>query len=135
MHVYSVASKQVAGMEQLFEQYRPQYVVLHAIAQVTPCTLDQQPVQAQLPRYTTTTHGECTFTSSSDIIQHRNLECVITSDTSRVMATRKCCLNRRSPYKSYRSPLPKIKRRARTGLESTSVVSLPPPVANVITTI
>ena len=72
-------------------------------------TPDQQPVQAQLPRCTTTTHGDCTFASSSDIIQHRNLECVITSDTSRAMATRKRCLNRRSPYKSYRSPLPKIK--------------------------
>ena len=42
-HSYArIFCKEVADMEQLFKQYRPQYVVLHAIAQVTPCRWTHQ---------------------------------------------------------------------------------------------
>lgn len=77
----------------------------------------------------TTTNGECTAANEIMHTGHRQPECVA-SEKSLPLATRKHFLNTRSPYKrsTCRSPIPKLKRRARTGMEGCSMVSPPSPV-------
>lgn len=80
------------------------------------------------PKRSTVSHGECTAASVSDVHDsHRHLQCVATENSLLTPPPRKRPLSTRSPYKTPRSPIPKFKRRARTGMEINSVVSLSSP--------
>ena len=75
------------------------------------------------------THGEYTAAASMEDMQtsSRHLECTV-SERLVENITRKRSLSTRSPYKSLRSPIPKLKRRARTGTEGNPMVLSSPRV-------
>ena len=79
------------------------------------------------PKRSTLSHGECTAAGTSDVhASHRQPKC-IASENLLSAPTRKRCISTRSPFKAPRSPIPKFKRRARTGMEEKSTASPLPP--------
>ena len=80
------------------------------------------------PKRSTLSHGECTAAEVSDVhVSHRHIEC-IASENLLLPLTRKRRISTRSPFKAPRSPIPKFKRRARTGTEGKSMASPSSPV-------
>ena len=98
------------------------------------CTMDDQSMQTapglSLCQSSSSTQGESTSTllTSESSDQRRHTECEVTDPLLRLAGRKRAASRqspRSSPSKACRSPAPKIKRRARTGLEGTSRVTPP----------
>ena len=100
----------------------------------TPANNPGSPMQVgeEQPRHTCkSTRGESTATALTGSSPSRHSECAVL-DPSLRLAGRKRVVGMRSPcsspQKSCRSPIPKIRRRARTGLEGNTRQDIPSPI-------
>ena len=100
----------------------------------TPANNPGSPMQVgeEQPRHTcNSTRGESTATALTGSNPSRHSECAVL-DPSLRLAGRKRVVGMRSPcsspQKSCRSPIPKIRRRARTGLEGNPRQDIPSPI-------